>query len=127
MLRDSAAPGGVLIYTVTVLNSGAAGAHQVSLDDDLSEYTAWGVDSYDSGQPFDEPFLLTQLEPDPGTGPDSGVTLGTPVFYDADDTIITPSADPDGFDANVKRWILPMSGIMVTGGKFRIQYQVKVK
>ncbi len=125
--ESSAAPGGVLIYTVTVLNSGSAGAYQVSLDDDLSEYTAWGVDSYDTGQPFDEPFLLTQLEPDPGIGADSGVTLGTPIFYDPSDTIITPNADPEGFDANVKRWVLPMPGIMVSGGKFRIQYQVKVK
>ncbi len=88
-----ASPGEVITYTVTVLNSGIGGASQVHLDDDLSSYTAWSVDPYGTGSPFQ----LFQLAPDPdGAGPqpaDSGVTLGTPVFYDANNAVITPTAD----------------------------------
>ncbi len=122
-----ASPGEVITYTVTVLNSGSGGASQVHLDDDLSNYTTWSVDPYGTGSPFQ----LFQLAPDPdGAGPqpaDSGVTLGSPVFYDANNAEITPTADPDGFDKSVKRWVLPMSGVLVPGGQFRLQYEVKVE
>jgi uncharacterized repeat protein (TIGR01451 family) len=122
-----ASPGEVITYTVTVLNSGSGGATQVHLDDDLSNYTTWSVDPYGTGSPFQ----LFQLAPDPdGAGPlpaDSGVTLGSPVFYDASNSEITPTADPDGFDTSVKRWVLPMSGVLVPGGQFRLQYEVKVE
>ena len=122
-----ASPGEVITYTVTVLNSGIGGASQVHLDDDLSSYTAWSVDPYGTGSPFQ----LFQLAPDPdGAGPqpaDSGVTLGTPVFYDANNAVITPTADSDGLDANVERWVLPMTGVLVPGGQFRLQYEVKVE
>ena len=122
-----ASPGEIITYTVTVLNSGSGDAHQVILDDDMDGYTDWGVDTYGT----DQPFRLIQLAPDSdGAGPlpaDSGVILGTPIFYDANNTAITPIADPDGFDSSVERWVLPMSGVMLTGGRFQLQYDVKVK
>ena len=126
-VAGTAAPGDVIVYWVTVFNSGTGDALNVVLDDDLSGYTAWGVNTYGAGQPFS----LVQEAPDPdGAGPlppFSGVTLGTPVFYDKDDNIITPTAAADGFDVNVERWILPMSGNLVPGGQFKIEYQVKVE
>ena len=123
----NASPGDAITYSVTVLNSGSGSASQVHLDDDLSSYTAWSVDPYGTGSPFQ----LFQLAPDPdGAGPqpaDSGVTIGTPVFYDANNAVITPTADLNGLDANVERWVLPMTGVLVPGGQFRLQYEVKVE
>ncbi|MCK5916513.1 MAG: DUF11 domain-containing protein, partial [Deltaproteobacteria bacterium] len=119
----TASPGDEITYSVIITNTGGP-ATNVLIDDDMSPYTAWGLDSYGSGIPFS----LIQLAP--GSPADSGVTLGTPVYYDASGTVMTPVSDGGGagagFDGTVKRFELPMTGTMVPSGQFQLNYKVKV-
>ncbi|RLB75013.1 MAG: hypothetical protein DRH06_08770, partial [Deltaproteobacteria bacterium] len=120
----TASPGQEITYTVIITNSGGP-AINVVVDDDISSYTAWGLDSFGPGNPLS----LTQLAP--GSPADSGLTLGTAVYYDESDTVITPVSDGGGagtgFDSRVNRFELPMNGTMVSGGQFRLEYKVKVE
>ena len=117
-------PGEVITYTVIITNTGSS-ATNVLVDDNMSSYTAWSLDSFGSGIPF----YLTQMAT--GTPVDSGVTLGTPTYYDASGAVITPISDGGGagvdYDGTVKRFELPMNGTMVPNGQFQLQYKVKVK
>lgn len=124
----TANPGDEITYSVTITNSGGP-AINVAVDDDLSQYTAWGLDSFGSGIPFS----LTQLDQD-GGGPmpsDSGLTLGTAIFYDESDSVVIPITNGGGagagYDGRVNRFELLMIGIMQPDGQFRLEYKVKVK
>ncbi|MCD6188167.1 MAG: DUF11 domain-containing protein [Desulfuromusa sp.] len=120
----TASPGQEITYSVIITNSGGP-AINVVIDDDTGSYTAWGLDSFGSGIPFS----LTQLAPGPPA--DSGLTMGTAIYYDESDTPITPISDGGGagagFDSRVNRFELPMNGTMVSGGQFRLEYKVKVE
>ncbi len=119
----TANPGDVITYTVQVFNTGAASAINVVLEDDISEFSAWGLDSYGAGQAFQ--FIEG--------APPSGLTLGAPVFSNNNGAsyVYPPvsgggGASP-GYDANVTNWRLPMTGSMNANSSFTVQYQVEVK
>ncbi|RLB78361.1 MAG: hypothetical protein DRH06_01870, partial [Deltaproteobacteria bacterium] len=120
----TASPGQEITYTVIITNSGGP-AINVVVDDNTGSYTAWGLDSFGSGIPFS----LTQLAP--GSPADSGLTMGTAIYYDESDTVITPVSDGGGagagFDSRVNRFELPMNGTMVPSGQFQLEYKVKVE
>ena len=121
--RTTANPGDVVTYTVQVFNTGAAAAINVVLEDDISEFSAWGLDSYGAGQAFQ--FIEG--------APPSGLGLGTPVYSNNDGAsyVYPPvsgggGASP-GYDGNVTNWRLPMTGSMNANSSFTLQYQVEVK
>jgi len=121
--RTAANPGDVITYTVQVFNTGAASAINVVLEDDISEFSAWGLDSYGVGQAFQ--FIEG--------APPSGLGLGTPVYSNNDGAsyVYPPvsgggGASP-GYDGNVTNWRLPMTGSMNANSSFTLQYQVEVK
>jgi uncharacterized repeat protein (TIGR01451 family) len=119
----SANPGGVLIYTVQVKNTGTGPANTVTLTDSLGNYNALGISAY-SGSPF----KFTD------GSPSSGLTLGTPVYSNNGGSTWTYTLTsgggcaPAGYDGNVTNWQIPMTSTMNgNGGNFTLNYQVKVK
>jgi hypothetical protein len=105
-------------YSVQVLNSGCGRATNVVLDDHMSPYTAIGLNTYGTGVPF-------QLV---DGSPASGLSLGTPDYSnDGGSTFGYPPASATGYDGDVTNWKIPMTGSMATGGRFTLQYKVKVK
>jgi uncharacterized repeat protein (TIGR01451 family) len=120
----TAKPGDVITYTVQVVNTGAGMATNVVLTDHLSPYTAWSLDSYGAGQPFQ----LIQ------GSPASGLSLGVPEYSDNDGTdwnyapISGAGAAPAGYDGNVTNWRIPMAGTMnADSATFTLRYRVQVK
>jgi uncharacterized repeat protein (TIGR01451 family) len=118
----AASPGDLIVYSVTVVNTGVGPATAVRLRDHLSPYTAFGFHGYGS----DLHFTCTAG----CTASTSGLTLGTPVFDDGSAAFVYPG--PPGpsqqFDGAVTDWLLPMTGTMNPGGaQFTIQYRVRVK
>jgi hypothetical protein len=84
----------------------------------MSPYTAIGLNTYGSGVPFQ--FV--------DGSPASGLSLGTPGYSnDGGSTFGYPPSSATGYDGDVTNWKIPMTGTMVTGGRFTLQYKVKVK
>ena len=117
-------PGQVVTYSVLVTNTGTGGAGGVMVQDQLTPYVCWGVNSYGTGTPFQ----FTN-----GT-PASGLTLGAPLYSNNNGSTwsYTPVSGgggaPPGYDANVTNWRIPMSGTMnANGANFTINYRVQVK
>jgi uncharacterized repeat protein (TIGR01451 family) len=118
----TAAPGQVVTYTVQVLNTGLGPAINVVLDDRMSPYTAWGIDSFGAGISFQF------VEGDPP----SGLLPGIPEYSDdqGDFWNYEPTSGNgamDGYDATVTNWRIPMDGEMAPGGRFTLRYRVMVK
>ena len=117
--KASVIPGDVITYTVIITNSGSGIATSVVVDDHLSPYVQWGVNSYGEGAAFQ--FL--------NGAPTSGLALGTPVYSNDNGStwVYTPSSPP-GYDGNVTNWRLPMNGTMnANGANFTINYKMRVK
>ena len=119
----SANPGGVLIYTVQVKNTGTGPANTVTLTDSLGNYSALRISAY-SGSPFS----FTD------GSPSSGLTLGTPVYSNNGGSTWTYTLTsggggaPAGYDCNVTNWQIPMTGTMNgNGGNFMLNYMSIVK
>lgn len=120
----AANPGDTITYSITVINAGSTAAHAVELEDDMSHYTSFGVDTYGAGTHFN--FI--------DLAPLTGLTPGAATFSQddgADGYSYTPSSGaggaPVGFDANVSDWRLPFSGTMASGTQFTLEYQTVVK
>jgi uncharacterized repeat protein (TIGR01451 family) len=116
--RTSVNPGEVITYTITTINSGAGAATTVMVSDNLSPYVGMILD-YDGVTPPYEPFEFV-----PAT---SGLTIGTPVYYDAGG-IFTPDFAA-GEDNTVIRWEIPMNGSFNPGpgSEFTLRFKVRVK
>lgn len=114
--RSKVNSGGTVTYTITTRNTGAGSATVVTAIDNLSPFVALVLD-YDGLAPLDQPFDF-----DPGS---SGLTAGTPVYYDAGG-VFTPDFAA-GVDGNVVRWELPLNGSFGAGGEFTIRFKVRVK
>jgi uncharacterized repeat protein (TIGR01451 family) len=122
--KASANPGETIVYTVRVVNTGDGPGISVVLRDDLSPYSAFGLDTYGPGLPFS----FTD------SSPASGLTPGTPEYTsDKGATwLYTPTSGgggaPAGYDGNVTGFRLPMTGTMnANGANFTIRYTVRVK
>ena len=116
--------GDIITYTITIKNTGAATATSVVIDDVLSPYIQWGLNSYGAGVAFQ--FV-------DGT-PASGLILGTPVYSNNSGStwVYTPVSGgggaPAGYDGTVTNWRIPMSGtINANKASFTINYKVRVK
>ncbi|MBE0500774.1 MAG: DUF11 domain-containing protein, partial [Desulfuromonadales bacterium] len=109
-------PGEVITYTITTMNSGAGPATTVQVFDNLSPYVGLILD-YDGVTPPYEPFDFV-----PGT---SGLTFGTPVYYNSDG-IFNPNFAA-GEDDTVIRWETPMTGSFNPGSQFTLRFKVRVK
>jgi uncharacterized repeat protein (TIGR01451 family) len=111
---SSVSPGGGVTYTVLVTNTGSGTASNVVINDILSPYVQWGLNSYGAGIAF-------QFTPS-----SSGLTLGTPVY--SNDHGTTWTYVPSGtYDGNVTNWQIPMTGKMnANGANFTINYKVRV-
>jgi uncharacterized repeat protein (TIGR01451 family) len=120
---STAIPGQVITYSVQVFNTGAGPATAVVLSDRMSPYTAWGLNSFGAGIPFQ--FVE-------GT-PSSGLSLGTPVYSNDNGAtfIYFPTSEGGGaaagHDGTVTNWRIPMVGNMDAGGSFTLRYRVMVK
>ncbi len=117
-------PGQSIVYTVQLVNFGAGTATGVVLKDDLSPYTALGLNSYGAGVVF---------QFSDGT-PASGLSLGTPVYSSDNGATWTYSpvsgggGAPAGYDGNVTNWKIPMTGTMnANGATCTLRYQMQVK
>lgn len=118
--RTSTSSGDVITYSILLTNNGNGPATSVSIDDTLGSFIQWGLYSY-SGNAFD----LVQ------GGTPSGLTLGTPVYYNGA-SVYTPVSEgggaPVNYDGNVTRFVLPLTGTMNPGGaSCTVYYQVRVK
>jgi uncharacterized repeat protein (TIGR01451 family) len=111
----SVSSGQVITYSMLVTNTTAGTATSVNLNDTLSPYIDWGVDSYGLGFAFQ--FVDSITNP-------SGLTMGTATYNNGTYTP-TPGS---GYDANVTNFQLPMAGTMNgSGANFTINYKVRVK
>ena len=118
--RVTGNPGDIIIYRVTITNTGNAVATNVDMNDNLSEFTEFGFHSYGAGIHFR--FI------DGGIA--SGLTIGTPIFDDGTDNYVyPPPAGPvQVFDGNVSDFLLPMTGTMNhSNASFTIEYQVLIE
>jgi uncharacterized repeat protein (TIGR01451 family) len=114
--RATVNPGEVITYTITTMNSGAGPATTVMVSDNLNPYVGLILD-YDGVTPPYEPFDFV-----PAT---SGLTFGTPVYYDSGG-IFTPNF-ATGEDDTVIRWETPMTGSFNPGSQFTVRFKVRVK
>ena len=113
-------PGGDVIYTLDISNIGAAIAKEVIITDVLGEFTAFGLDFFGTGIPFQ----FTE------GSPASGLSIGTTTYSDNGGVtwVYSPVPDVDGYDANVTNFKIEMTGIMIdTVGTFSIEYGVMVE
>lgn len=119
----TAKPGQEVTYTVQVLNTGCGKATSVILDDHMSPYTAWGINSFGPAVPFQ--FVEG--------APPSGLALGTPVYSNDNGATFTyplvseGGGAPTGYDGSVTNWRIPMANNMAPGGRFTLHYKVLVK
>ena len=119
----SAKPGAVVTYWIQVDNTGSSPATSIHIDDYLSPYVYFGVDTYGPGVHID--FIEG--------APASGLTPGADVYSQTSDTNFTynPSTGaggaPAGFDGNVTNWRFNLNGSMAPGGQFLLRYQVQVR
>ncbi|WP_460596085.1 DUF7933 domain-containing protein [Geomonas sp. Red276] len=117
-------PGDVITYTGTVTNPSGGYATTVVVSDTVSPYTAFGLNSYGSGAPF---------QFNDGATP-SGVTMGTPVYSSDNGSTwtYTPTSGGGGasagYDAKVTNWKIPMTGTMnPSGASFSVTYKVQIR
>lgn len=114
-------PGQVITYTVQIVNTGVGNGRNIVLSDNLSPYSSFGLNTYGAGVPFS--FTDTA----------SGLTLGTPQYSNNNGStwVYTPASGnggaPAGYDGAVTNWRIPMTGTIVPGGSFSLNYQVIVK
>lgn len=114
-------PGQIITYTVQISNTGSGNGANVVLRDDLSPYGAFRLDSYGAGVPFGF------------SDSASGLSLGTPEYSSNNGAtwLYSPVSGgggaPAGYDGTVTNWRIPMTGSIVSGGSFSINYQVIVK
>lgn len=117
------APGGTVTYSAGIANNGTGVATNVALLDSLSLFTAFGLNTYGAGVPFQ----LVQ------GAPSSTLTLGAPVYSNDGGTTYTytpvsgAGGAPAGYDGNVTHFRLPMTGTMPAGSSFTINYGVILK
>jgi uncharacterized repeat protein (TIGR01451 family) len=117
-------PGGTITYTLDVTNTGGDDAYTVVVEDQLSPFVMFGLNTYGAGAPF-------QLVEG---SPASGLTIGTTAYSNDSGATYTytPTSGgggaPAGFDANVTNWKIEMTGTMTnTGGNFDLNYQVMIR
>ena len=119
----NANPGQVITYTIQTANTGAGAGTNVVLKNDLSPYTAFGLNSYGANLPFS----FTD------SSPASGLSLGTPVYSNDNGSTwtYTPVSGgggaPAGYDGNITNWKIPMTGTIRAGGSFVLNYKTIVK
>lgn len=116
----TAQPGDVVEYTVTITNSGLGYARDVYLSDDMSPYTAFGIDNYGAGVTFDTTAASNAA---------SELTMGTPVYnIDVAKALVSGGGGaPAGYDATVTSWKILMGGFLKPDGTYTLKYKVKVK
>jgi uncharacterized repeat protein (TIGR01451 family) len=114
-------PGSTITYTLDVTNTGGDDAYTVVVEDQLSPFVMFGLNTYGAGVPF-------QLVD--GT-PASGLSIGTITYSDDNGATYTyvPTSGgggaPAGYDANVTNWKIEMTGTMNDGGgNLDLNYQV---
>jgi uncharacterized repeat protein (TIGR01451 family) len=117
-------PGGVVTYTLNITNTGGDNAYTVVIDDQLSSFVMFGLNSYGVSQPFQ---LVN------GT-PTSGLTISTTTYSNDNGATYTYTpvsgggGAPAGYDANVTNWRIQMTGNMNTSNaNFDLKYQVLVE
>jgi uncharacterized repeat protein (TIGR01451 family) len=117
-------PGGTITYTLDITNTGGDDAHTVVIEDQLSPFVMFGLNTYGAGVPF-------QLVEG---APVSGLTIGTTTYSNNNGATYTytPTSGgggaPAGYDANVTNWKIEMTGTMNnTGGNFDLNYQVMIR
>jgi uncharacterized repeat protein (TIGR01451 family) len=108
--------GDVITYTIVSNNSGPGAATAVRVIDNLSPFVSLILD-YDGATPPYQPFEFT-----PAT---SGLTLGTPLYYDSGGAFTPDFAA--GEDGSVVRWEIPMTGSFSAAGDFTVRFKVRVK
>ncbi|WP_455200560.1 hypothetical protein [Kaarinaea lacus] len=114
-------PGSTITYTLDVTNTGGDDAYTVVVEDQLSPFVMFGLNTYGVGVPF-------QLVE--GT-PASGLSIGSITYSDDNGVTFsyTPTSGgggaPAGYDANVTNWKIEMNGTMNDGGgNLDLNYQV---
>jgi len=118
----TAAPGSPINYTVQVTNIGTGSATTVSQDDALSAQTAFGIECMPGGLSI----VFTDGLP-------ASTLLAGTLAYSNDNGATfayVPPAVGGGvctYDPNITNIRLPMTGTMLTTGKYSLQYQVQVK
>ena len=117
-------PGGAVIYTLDISNIGAAIAKEVIITDVLGEFTAFGVNTYGAGIPFE----FTE------GSPASGLSIYKTSYSNDGGSMWNYLLDSGGggasagYDANVTNFKIEMTGDMdATGGAFSIDYEVIVE
>ena len=113
----TANPGAALTYNLTVTNSGANGAFNIILNDDMPSFSGLVLDAYGTGTPFNFTDGV----------PSSALSLGSPVYSQnngADGYSYVPGGA--GTDNTITDWRIPMTGTMPTTGTFTLQYQVVI-
>lgn len=115
----SANPGANITYTVQVTNTGPGAATTVSQSDNLSKYTAFGVECIAPG---------VSIAYADGV-PASTLIKGTPTFYKNGVAYVPPSLGSGvcTYDPNITSFILPMTGSMPPTGTYSLQYKTQVK
>jgi uncharacterized repeat protein (TIGR01451 family) len=113
----TANPGAALTYNLTVTNSGANGAFNIILNDDMPSFSGLVLDAYGTGTPFNFTDGV----------PSSALSVGSPVYSQdngADGYSYVPGGA--GTDNTITDWRIPMTGTMPTTGTFTLQYQVVI-
>jgi len=108
--------GDVITYTIVSNNSGPGVATAVRVIDNLSPFVSLILD-YDGVTPPYQPFEFT-----PAT---SGLTLGTPLYYNSGGAFTPDFAA--GEDGSIVRWEIPMTGSFSAAGSFTVRFKVRVK
>lgn len=103
-----AIPGAEVRYTLQVSNSGAGSADTLSFVDPLPANTKLFVNDLGQGSPV----LFADPDADSGFSPPQPFSLAYSDNADCATYDYTPTADADGFDANVCRMRINMSGVM---------------
>ena len=115
----NANPGSTITYTVQVTNTGTGAATNVSQSDNLSKYTAFGVECVAPG---------VSIAYADGV-PASTLIKGTPTFYKNGVPYVPPSLGSGvcTYDPNITSFTLPMTGSMPPTGTYSLQYKTQVK
>ena len=115
----NANPGSTITYTVQVTNTGTGAATNVSQSDNLSKYTAFGVECIAPG---------VSIAYADGV-PASTLIKGTPTFYKNGVPYVPPSLGSGvcTYDPNITSFTLPMTGSMPPTGTYSLQYKTQVK